>query len=339
MAAFFLASVLATLMAVDPGRSFLELRNIFQPAFFFLIVNHLSDDNRAVSLTQLLILMGCVMAVYGLSQSFAQGEAFRIRGTMSIWMTFAGVMMLLAMMTLAHLVFAPDRRSSYWLIPPLLLLTTALVMTHTRGAWLGFTVGAAFILACRKWLFLLLLPMLLIVTLVVAPQTVRDRLRSIIDPEDVTARERLYMWGSGLQMMRDYPWTGVGLNGVKGVYPAYRDPRAIGARWGHLHNNFIQVAVERGFLGLTCWLWIWVVFYRDAWRTYRSLGDDGGHAKGMVVGGLAAVSAFHVEGLFEYTFGDSEVITLVYFIMALSYLTRRRGSDDHNDMLTTVRSP
>jgi putative inorganic carbon (HCO3(-)) transporter len=329
MAGFFLASVLATLTAVDPYRSLLELRNFFLPAFFFLLVNHLADEKHAISLTKVVIVVGGAMAVYGLSQSFTQGEAFRIRGTMSIWMTFAGIMMLLATVTLAHLLFTPDRRSSYWLLLPLLLLTAALVMTHTRGAWLGFAVGAAFILACRKRLFLLLLPILLVVTFVVAPQAVRDRLRSIVDPADVTARERLYMWSSGLRMIRDYPWTGVGLNGVKGVYPAYRDPRATGARWGHLHNNLIQVAVERGLLGLTCWLWIWVVFYRDAWRTYRALRDDEGYAKGLVVGGLAAVSAFHVEGLFEYTFGDSEVIALVYFLMALSYLARRVGPDGH----------
>jgi O-antigen ligase len=299
------------------------------PAFFFLMVNHRTDDKHAMSLTKVLIVVGSAMAVYGLSQSFTEGEAFRIRGTMSIWMTFAGITMLLATVTLAHLLFTPDRRGSYWLLIPLLLLTAALVMTHTRGAWLGFTVGVAIILACRKRLFLILLPILLVVTFVVAPHAVRERFRSIVDPADVTARERLYMWGSGLQMIRDHPWTGVGLNGVKGMYPAYRDPRSTGARWGHLHNNLIQVAVERGLLGLACWLWIWVAFYRDAWRTYRTLRDDEGHDKGLVVGGLAAVSAFHVAGLFEYTFGDSEVIALVYFLMALSYHARRMVPDDH----------
>jgi putative inorganic carbon (HCO3(-)) transporter len=339
MAAFFLASVLATAMAVDPYRSFGELRNFFLPAFFFVVVNHLSEEKRAISLTHVLIFVGGAMALYGLSQSFAQGEAFRIRGTMSIWMTFAGLMMLLATVSLAHLLFTPDPRLAVRLIPALLVLMAALVMTHTRGAWLGFAVGAAFILACRKRLFLVLLPILLLAIFIAAPQTVRDRMRSIVDPQDVTARERLYMWGSGLQMIRDRPWTGVGLDGVKGVYPAYRDPRASGARWGHLHNNVIQVAVERGLIGLVCWLWLWAAFYGAAWRLYRALPDDAGHAKALVVGGLAAVSAFHVEGMFEYTFGDSEVIALLYFLMALSFLAGRRGANDHDEARATLPSP
>jgi O-antigen ligase len=325
---FVLASVLATVTAVDPDRSLYELRNIFQLAFFFLLVNHLRPEQHTVTLTRILVIMGCLMAAYGLSQSFVQGEAFRIRGTMSIWMTFAGIMMLLATLTLAQLVFAFDRLRSGWLIAALLMLIAALVMTHTRGAWLGFAVGAGLILACRKKIFLLLLPVLALTIFVAAPQTVRDRVRSIVDPQDVTARQRIYMWGSGLQMLRDHPWTGVGLNGVKGVYPVYRDPRAIEARWGHLHNNIIQLAVERGLIGLSCWLWIWVAFYRDAWRTYRALGEETGTAKALVVGGLAAVTAFHVEGLFEYTFGDSEVVTLVYFIMALTYVVSRQRFSD-----------
>lgn len=332
MAAFFLASALASAMAIDPYRSVGELRNFFLPAFFFVVVNHLAGERRASSLARLLILVGCAMALYGLSQSFIQGEAFRIRGTMSIWMTFAGLMMLLATVTLAQLVFVPHRRLALWLIPALLIFTAALMMTHTRGAWLGFAAAAALILACRKRLFLVLLPILLLAIFVVAPQSVRGRMQSIIDPQDVTARERLYMWGSGLQMLRDYPWTGVGLDGVKGVYPAYRDPRASGARWGHLHNNVIQVAVERGLIGLACWLWIWVAFYGAAWRTYRGLSDDDGPAKALVAGGLAAVSAFHVEGMFEYTFGDSEVIALLYFLMALSFLAGGRGKEGSSNV-------
>ena len=48
------------------------------------------------------------------------------------------------------------------------------------------------------------------------------------------------MWGSGLQIMRDHPWTGVGINGVKGVYQAYKHPGAVRDQRGHLHNNLVS---------------------------------------------------------------------------------------------------
>jgi hypothetical protein len=38
---------------------------------------------------------------------------------------------------------------------------------------------------------------------------------------------------------------------------------------------------------------------------------------------MASVIGFHIEGLFEYTFGDSEVVTLTYFLMALPFVVQR----------------
>jgi len=53
------------------------------------------------------------------------------------------------------------------------------------------------------------------------------------------------------------------------------------------------------------------------------LGPEDTGAKALVVGSLASVIGFHVEGLFEHTFGDSEVITLTYFLMALPFVVQR----------------
>jgi O-antigen ligase len=187
------------------------------------------------------------------------------------------------------------------------------------------------ILGFRQKRFLLALPVVALIIFLASPEAVRARIRSIVDPQDVTARERLYMWGSGLQILRDRPWTGVGIRGVNSVYPAYKDPNAVRDQRGHLHNNFIQIAAERGLIGVACWLWIWVAFYRQTWKTARGLGPGNPRGTALVVGSLASVTGFHVAGLFEYTFGDSEVIMLVYFLMALPYVVREvdRGARAH----------
>jgi O-antigen ligase len=321
--AFILASVLASLTAVDPFRSLQDLRNIFVPAFFFLLVNHVRGAARGRALGQVLIVAGTVMAVYGLGQSVVHGSAFRIDGTMSIYMTFAGLLMLIAILALALLLLTAHRRTSYWLAPCLLLLMAALVMTQTRGAWLGLAAGVTVILGCWRRVFVLVLPIAALAIFLLAPSAVKDRMRSLTDPQDVTALERLYMWGSGLQIIRDRPITGVGMHGVSQVYPRYKDPRALRERRGHLHNNVLQVAAERGLLGLACWLWIWAAFYRHAWHIYRGLDPGAGTAKALVVGSVAGVTAFQVTGLTEYTFGDSEVMMVLYFLMALPFVARR----------------
>jgi len=320
MATFYLASVLASATAANPWLSFKDLRNIFEPAFFFLLVNHVSGDERAATLSYILIAAATLMAVYGLTQSMSEGAAFRVHGTMSIYMTFAGILMLSALVVMAQLLFFPRGRWFWGLVGSLALLIAALVMTHTRGAWIGFAAGAALILGCRQKRLLLALPVAAVAIFLAAPAAVRARIHSIVDPQDVTARERLYMWGTGVQIVRDHPWTGVGINGVKGVYQAYKHPNAVRDQRTHLHSNLFQIAAERGLIGVACWLWIWVAFYRQTWMIFRGLEPGTPRASALVVGSLASITGFQVAGLFEFTFGDSEVIMLVYFLMALPYV-------------------
>src|SRR5262249_18969381 len=194
----------------------------------------------------------------------------------------------------------------------LLISTAALVMTYTRSAWLGFMVGCCVLLGLHKKVFLLTLPLLVLAVFLLVPQAVQTRALIILDPRSITAQERLSMWSSGFHMIRDHPWTGIGMGAMVRMYHDYREPDSPvnpTRRIGHLHNNVLQVAAERGLLGLACWLWIWLAYGWQTWRIYRRLGPEQVRAKALVVGSLASVVAFHVEGLFEHTFGASVVIT------------------------------
>ena len=324
--AFWLASVLATILAVEPLKSLIELRNIFEALMFYLIVNQVTTEERATTLVRVLVVSTTIMALYGLSQSFTHGIDFRVRGTMGSKMTFAGLLMLVDLMTLAQLLFRTHRRQLAWAIPALLLITAALLMTQTRSAWCGLIVGSCVLFGLRKKVLLLAVPLGALVVLLLVPQTIKIRALSIVDRREITAQERLSMWSSGIHIVRDHPWTGVGMGAMARVYTQYREPDSPvdpRRRIGHLHNNIIQVAAERGLLGLACWLWIWGAYGYHTWRIYGRLGPEHRQAKALVVGSLASVIGFHIEGLFEYTFGDSEVITLTYFLMALPFVIQR----------------
>jgi len=329
--AFALASALATVLAVEPLKSLIEFRNVFEALLFYLVVNQVTTEARATNLTRVLIASGTIMALYGLVQALVHGAGFRVHGTMGIYMTFAGLLMLIGLMTLAQLVLRTHRRQVFWVLPAMLIVTAALIMTHTRSAWLGFLAGCCVLLGLHKKVFLLALPLLVLVVFLLAPQPVKTRALSILDRRDLTAQERLSMWSSGLHMIHDHPWTGVGMGAMVRVYQRYREPDGPvnpTRRLGHLHNNVIQVAAERGLIGLACWLWIWLAYGSYAWNLYRRLRPEHAGAKALVLGSLASVVAFHVEGLFEHTFGDSEVITLVYFLMGLPFVVQRAHSTE-----------
>jgi len=131
------------------------------------------------------------------------------------------------------------------------------------------------------------------------------------------------MFDAGLTMLRSHPVTGVGLGGVKRLYPTYAPPEAVRRHTSHLHNTPLQIAVERGLVGLALWFWIFAAFFARAWGVLRRVPGDAVADRALVVGALAAVTAFLVAGLFEYNFGDTEVLLVTLSVMALPFVVER----------------
>jgi O-antigen ligase len=200
----------------------------------------------------------------------------------------------------------------------------ALVVSQTRSAWIGAAAGLAVLAA----LALLRAPRLLwaavamgAALLLVSPGGVRSRLTVL----DESSRDRYYMWQAGLDMVLERPVFGQGPGMVEVVYPRFRWPEAPNPRQPHLHNNVMQVAAERGLLGLVFFLW-WVgVAFLAALRAAQRAEASGRGASWGAAGALAALSAVFVAGLFEYNLGDSEVLMLVLLLTAVPFAKDEAG--------------
>jgi len=190
----------------------------------------------------------------------------------------------------------------------------ALVVSRTRNAWLGALVGLALIAVLRAPRALWALAAAVALLLVVRPHPMVDRL-TVVDPSAV---DRYYMWQAGIDMVRDKPVFGQGPGRILAVYPDYRWPEAPNAQQPHLHDNALQIAAERGLPCLAWWLWWVAAAMADAWREARGGGGWWGAAA------LAFLAAFMVAGLFEYNFGDSEILMFTLLLSAIPYALRRQ---------------
>ena len=103
----------------------------------------------------------------------------------------------------------------------------------------------------------------------------------------------------------------------------YAPPEALRRHTSHLHNTPLQIAVERGLVGLALWLWIFLAFFVRAGRILRRVPPGAAADRALVAGALAAVAAFLVSGLFEYNFGDTEVLLVTLAVMALPFVVER----------------
>src|SRR5207247_934212 len=91
----------------------------------------------------------------------------------------------------------------------------------------------------------------------------------------------------------------------------------------HLHSTPLQIVVERGVPGLAAWIAIWVAFFAASAGTLSRIPAGDEDARALVLGSMAAIAAFLVAGLFEYNFGDTEVLLVALALMALPFIVQR----------------
>jgi len=124
-------------------------------------------------------------------------------------------------------------------------------------------------------------------------------------------------------MIRAHPLLGVGPNMVQRVYADYRGPDAVEKINPHLHNVPLQIAAERGLPALAIWIWFVVAVVRDLWTRFRR-----GENAFLAAAALACVTALLTAGLFEYNFGDSEVLMLFLIVITLPAAAGRAAQAD-----------
>ena len=347
---FALACLVAVASAYDVGYSYKSLKKLLQILIFFWVINCVREDRLRDSLSLALIVAATGAGLFGFYQAWRDEVTVvvdgvtalaRVTGTLSVYTTFAGLLMMVGMLALGRVVFRRPREPWLWLA--VLVITGCLLFTLTRQAWFGFLVGLAFIIFVWKRKIFLILAVLLVSAFFVfaeygkppalnmspgSDQTFQElisyRIQRMFSGEDETFLMRKALWLGGWEIFKDYPLTGCGFRCVDLLHSQYPDPTGFVARYRGMHNNFIQLAVDTGILGLTAWLGIWVCFFRLLYQRASALEGDPS-ARWVVVGSAAAVIAFLAGGCFESNFYDSEVAMVLYFIMALPFTGSRGG--------------
>lgn len=321
LAGFMLWSILSALASHDPLVGLQNLKKLLLFGLLPIILVLLDRPSQARWILGAMLATMAVSATLGITQFIMQWyhPLRRIHGLLGHHMTFSGQLMLLLLALAAALLF--HRRQAWSLtlagLGLSLLLGTALLLTLTRNSWLGLTAGIVVLLAIWRPRWLLVLPLLAGLVFAAAPGQVRERLHRLLDPRDPGNAARVDMLRTGLRMIADRPVFGVGPRMIEEqVYDYGADPRILPCFYQHLHNNFVQLAAERGLPTLACWLWFMGLVLWQNYRRFRQLkAASARDALFFPALGLGAAAALLVSGLFEFNFGDSEVL-LVFLALA-----------------------
>ncbi len=310
-------------MSVDPRASFIDSRQL---VLFLMvpIVARFARDARATKTIDVIIAIGAAGALIGIVQYAMFGYNHlqqRPVGLLSHYMTYSGVLMLVTCAAAARLLFYP--RDWVWPAVAVPALLVALAVTFGRAAWVGAFVALTLLVGLRHWRLLIFVPVAAGLAFVVAPSDIRARALSSFDSQDATRRDRAAMRDIGMNIVRDYPFFGVGPEMIPNVYAKYRPPTAVNATNPHLHNVPVQIAAERGLPALAVWLWFVFVALWDLLKQVRS-----GPARAVAGAGLAAIVGMLGAGMLEYNFGDSEFLMLFLGLITLPFAAAHGDRQD-----------
>lgn len=216
--------------------------------------------------------------------------------------------------------------NGFWLLLGCGLVGVCLVLTWSRGAWLGALacVLLFLLLMGHKALSYLLLAVAPTVAIVhYLPGQMLRRFISIGSLQDSSIRYRVHLWEGVGKMLGDYWYCGVGVGEAAfcEVYSRYALPGIAGAM--HAHNLYLQLLCELGVVGLSMFLVTIVMFICYALWYATGRGERSGRM--MVLGGMCGIIAVLLMGLTDHIFYNYRIFLIFWLLIGIVVAQIRVG--------------
>ena len=229
---------------------------------------------------------------------------------------FAGYLVLVIPVALAFGVAIRQRWAPLLGAGAMLLLGAALIATLSRGGWLGLIVGVATMAALlpgrrRMVLGMAIGVMLILLIGVAGPVAARLGTGSGASPLQ-TFLDRVPIWSAAVSMFMQHPLFGIGVNNFGNYVGAYDPSLDV----NQAHDLFLNIAAERGLLGLITFGLVVVVLFRTAISGLRRA--PGLSYRVLAAGVTASFAAFLADSLFDVAYYDYKILLLFWLLAGMS---------------------
>jgi O-antigen ligase len=242
-------------------------------------------------------------------------------------LTYAENILPLLFLSVANYLKADDARRAAAAGAGALAVGVTLLLTQSRGPWLGAALGLTVMGILHPRRIRLLPALAVLAALIVLHPALRSRAETLLrGHRDESSNIRLALWRGGAKLWRDNRLTGVGparLGEAARAYAGRPDWPGLPAGFeSDLHNQYLQHAVERGTAGLLALLWLMAVPLRTAWKAWRERGPSTGE---LPLALTAYFAAFFVVNATERALDDAEVSLVFWTLAACAWAASARN--------------
>lgn len=333
-AAVYLAGTLFSVnlrASLKPG-----LLSIFFILFAVALGNAVTGKGQLDTLLALVVTVGALVSVYGILQyifrwgyqsaawvdnDMFSGIEFRVPSTLGNPNMLGQYLILAIPLGGAKLLAAKDRLSRVYYFCCCGAMCLCMILTFSRGAWLGLLFAGAVFVALLNPRLILLAPLALLALYFVLPETVISRFTSIGNLGDNSTSYRVYIWMGTLAMLKDYWLCGIGPGDAafNMVYPVYSYNGIVAP---HSHNLFLQLVCDAGIVALLVFLLLLFVYFR---MMCTAISQEKDRASRLLQAAFTAgICGFLVQAMTDYSFYNYRVMFLFWTWLALGGLAARR---------------
>ncbi len=336
---YVIVIIISTFTSINFMGSFRDLAlHLGGLSFVFVMSNSIKTKNAFNAIVTVMVFSASLVALYGIYQYFVGVEIdkawldvennpdIRVR-VFSVFHNpniLAEYLIMVIPLSVGLLWYTKKISKKIIFLGTTLIMILAMLMTLSRGSWVGFAFSAlVFILLIEKRLLLSIIPISL-GAVYFLPQTIMNRILSIGNFADSSIAYRFTMWEITLDIIRDYPIAGVGFGHLpfKQVFETYIRTMPI----YHSHNTYLQTAAEMGIPGLLVLLFLLFILFK--YGILNLVKSQDRYIKILSAGALSSLAGVLAHGIAENVLYLPRIIftfwILVGFILTLDRINSQQ---------------
>lgn len=240
---------------------------------------------------------------------------YRALGNFSIPLSYGFYSMVISIISFCLGAFEKEKNKKIFYYVASLICVTGNLFTYTRStlfAQIAAFVTFFYLNGVKKRRFELLLLVVYFVVIYLIDPLIFIRFKEI--GQESTPFERLVIWGTSLRIFLDHPLTGIGFGNFMGLYEQYLGVSS--KIFGHAHNDFLNVAVHVGIIGLSAFVWIWAKALRNLQKIWQKTEDE--RFQPLILAGCITVPAYLVASQFQCYYTDAIDNMILFFVLGIA---------------------
>lgn len=316
-------------LSLDPySTRFFVIRLVVYFVFLAAALTFINTERRLKKIVFIVIILGSVMAFFGILQRLANTEAIyglRNAGQAVPFASFVNQHHFAAFMEMTGgIVFGFlfgktfGRDKTLLLAIAAVLMGVAVVLTSSRGGLLSFVGALAFVLivnysskkggmesgeADRSMRPVAIIAagfggliVVLGIVLLIGGDTSLIRSVGLSGGEDLTSG-RMHFWSVGLKVFLDHPLLGVGFDAFGVAFPKYDSWSGV-FRIEQVHNDYLQTLTDAGIAGFICIFAFIYLLFRKGLAVIAGSNDH--FRRSAAIGALAGCFGILIHSLFDF---------------------------------------